>query len=190
MALALHGSQNENLQKPGRLGMNDRMRKVFFALWPDENLRSQLAKLQEPIQQGRKVSPESLHLTLHFVGQVESVDCLLDQAEKIRFLPGSIKLEDYGVFEKARVLWAGPVQWSKEIVKLSAACRDAAKICGYPAHTERFRPHVTLARKVPQLPELPAIKPVQWDFQTFSLVESNSTDHGVHYRVLRTFMQS
>ena len=187
MALSLHGSQYENLQKPDRLGMNNRMRKVFFALWPEGDLRSQLAKLQEPIQQGRKVPKESLHLTLHFVGQVESVDCLLEQAEKICFSPGSIDLEGYGVFEKAKVLWAGPIQWPKEIVQLSAACREAAKICGYPAHTERFRPHVTLARKVAELPELPAYKPVQWDFQTFSLVESNSTDHGVYYSVLQTF---
>ncbi|HID81346.1 MAG TPA: RNA 2',3'-cyclic phosphodiesterase [Chromatiales bacterium] len=187
MALALHGSQNENLQKQDGLGMNDRMRKVFFALWPEEDLRSQLVKLQEPIQKGRKVPVESLHLTLHFVGQVESIDCLLEEAEKIHFLPGSIKLEDYGVFEKARVLWAGPIQWSKEIVELSSACRETAKTCGYPAHTERFRPHVTLARKVSRLPELPAFKPVQWEFHTFSLVESNSTDHGVSYRVLRTF---
>ena len=187
MALSLHGSQYEDLQKQECLGMNDCMRKVFFALWPEGDLRSRLEKLQEPIKKGRKVPEDSLHLTLHFVGQVESIDCLLEQAEKIRFSPGSIDLEGYGVFKKARVLWAGPVQWSKEIVTLSTACREAAKTCGYPAHTERFRPHVTLARKVPQLPELPTYKPVQWDFQTFSLVESNSTDHGVHYRVLQTF---
>jgi len=167
--------------------MNDCMRKVFFALWPDGDLRSQLAKLLEPIQQGRKVPEESLHITLHFVGQVESVDCLLEQAEQICFSPGSIKLEGYGVFKKARVLWAGPIQWSKEIVELSAACREAATVCGYTPHTERFRPHITLARKMAQLPELPAFKPVSWDFQTFSLVESNSTDHGVRYRVLQTF---
>lgn len=187
MALFLRGSHYEHLQKIRRLGMNDLMRKVFFALWPEGGLRSQLTKLQEPIQQGRKVPEESLHLTLHFVGQVESVDCLLEQAEKISFSPGLIHLEGYGVFGKAKVLWAGPIQWSKEIVRLSAACRDAAKVCGYPAHTERFRPHVTLARKVPQLPELPVFKPVLWEFQTFSLVESNSTEQGVSYRVLQTF---
>lgn len=170
--------------------MNGRMKKVFFALWPDIDLRSQLSKLQKPIQQGRKVPEENLHITLHFVGQVESIDCLLEQAEKICFSPGSITLEGYGVFKKARVLWVGPIQWSQEIVELSAACREAATVCDYPSRIERFRPHITLARKVARLPKLPAFKPISWSFQTFSLVESNSIDHGVRYSVLKTFRNS
>ena len=167
--------------------MSDFMHKVFFALWPDQDLREQLASLQQPVRQGRLVPVENLHLTLHYVGLVDALGCLLEEAGKIRFSPGSFRLERYGVFRKARVLWVGPAQWPEELSELASACRDAAGTCGYAANSERFQPHVTLARKVSRLPDLPAFEPVEWTFRSFSLVESVSTDRGVRYKVLRTF---
>ncbi|BAN69346.1 2'-5' RNA ligase family protein [endosymbiont of unidentified scaly snail isolate Monju] len=48
-------------------------RRLFFALWPDEALRRRLADWQQThLPPGvQPTHPADLHLTLHFLGQVE-----------------------------------------------------------------------------------------------------------------------
>ena len=58
-------------------GSTGRTVRVFFAIWPDNAAQKQLAALAKQLQAeslcgGRKIKPENIHLTLVFVGEVDS----------------------------------------------------------------------------------------------------------------------
>ena len=63
--------------------------RIFFALTPDQETRKQLVSTQTACQNKLKLSypikAENLHLTLHYVGNVESTDCLIKKAKAIHF---------------------------------------------------------------------------------------------------------
>jgi len=161
--------------------------RVFFALWPDGATRKGLEKIQQPIRNGRKLVAANLHLTLHYIGEVKDVKCLLDKAARISFQSMAFSLDQYGIFRRARVLWAGPEFWPEELTALAAECRHVAAECGHPPKGERFHPHVTLARKIKTLPELPDFDRLSWRYSSFCLVESVSTPNGVVYKKLGVF---
>ena len=161
--------------------------RVFFALWPDGATRKGLVALQRPLRNGRKLVAENLHLTLHYIGEVEDVDCLIEKARQVNFGSVAFSVSRYGIIPKARVLWVGPDHWPDELTARAADCRQVAAECGYQPKGERFRPHVTLARKIKKQPVLPDFNFLTWSYSRFCLVESISTPTGVIYKKLGIF---
>ncbi|GAB0118279.1 RNA 2',3'-cyclic phosphodiesterase [Acidisoma sp. 7E03] len=124
--------------------------RLFVALdlpWP---LRARLSQLATGIQGCRWLSPENLHLTLRFIGEVphwraEEIDLAL-QAIRARSFP--LTVSGVGLFEKAgRVtsLWAG-IERSPQLDHLQAKVETALQRAGLEPERRRFTPHVTLAR--------------------------------------------
>jgi len=58
---------------------------------------------------------------------------------------------------------------------------------GFAPDLKPFRPHITLARKVPHPPGATAIEPVTWTFTDFVLVDSKTLPEGPVYTVLHRF---
>ncbi|MCC3263233.1 hypothetical protein LLE87_34235, partial [Paenibacillus polymyxa] len=58
---------------------------------------------------GRAMRTETLHLTLAFLGPVDSAlaDELAAATPERGLAPGDVPLERYGVFSRQRILWAG-----------------------------------------------------------------------------------
>ncbi|MFA6163784.1 MAG: RNA 2',3'-cyclic phosphodiesterase [Methylobacter sp.] len=59
------------------------MSRLFFALWPDDNIRQELGRLSQAIQAAglKSVNPQNLHVTLVFIGNVDSaVESLIKQS--------------------------------------------------------------------------------------------------------------
>jgi len=133
----------------------------FLAVELPEPARNGLAGLRarlEPACPGwRWVRPESIHLTLRFLGEVAE-----EKDREIRELwqraaetigPLSFRLEEVGCFPQGRsprVLWVGVHETSRGS-RLTALAREmelAAREAGFPAERRPFRPHLTLARAV------------------------------------------
>jgi 2'-5' RNA ligase len=131
----------------------------FLAVELPEPARNGLAGLRtrlEPACPGwRWVRPESIHLTLRFLGEVAE-----ERDRGIRELwrravetigPLSFRLEGVGCFPQGRsprVLWVG-VHETGRGGRLTALAREvelAAREAGFPAEQRPFRPHLTLAR--------------------------------------------
>jgi 2'-5' RNA ligase len=163
------------------------MSRLFFALWPDRTLQQQLAGLQLPLPSGRKVVASNLHLTLHYIGETTALDCLHSAAQKVVLPAFNFSIEIYGCFPRAGVIWTGPREWPETLDKLAAACRNLAADCDCVLKDERFRPHVTLARKVNCLPPLPDLARLLWPVHDFCLVESVSNNNCVEYRTLQRY---
>ena len=86
--------------------------RIFFALWPDEELRKQLqqaAELMTVTRPGRRVPMYNLHLTLHFIGNVsfDEMACLQRQARQLRADGFEFMIDCHGYFKKPRVAWLG-----------------------------------------------------------------------------------
>jgi len=59
------------------------MSRLFFALWPDDETRQELERLSQAIQAAglKPVNPQNLHVTLVFIGNVDSaVESLIKQS--------------------------------------------------------------------------------------------------------------
>lgn len=170
-------------------------RRLFFALWPDPELRSALVERGDALGDrlgptaARRVPASNLHLTLLFLGdvpvdQVRSVEDVGDSvADDGRHRSFTLELDRYGVFDRARVAW-----WGGPAVKAGARLVDdlaaGAAARGLPVDRREWRPHVTLFRRVdgrtgrpdsraddPGDPT-PSAASIDWHVGGFVLVES------------------
>lgn len=163
------------------------MPRLFFALYPDDDVRNRFIDLIQQTPDTHCVSAQNLHLTLHFIGQTDAEDCLIEQVENIRCKPFSMMIDQYGYFNRAKVLWVGPKQYPDELTELARNCAISSAKCGYRNQEKIFTPHVSLIRKINDKPELQHLEPFQWTVHSFCLMVSESDQAGVHYRVVREF---
>lgn len=125
------------------------MIRAFLGLALPAQIRGALQLQQFLLPLPRKVEPESLHLTLVFLG--ECPEPALEAAHE-GFLalrePGfSLVLEGFGLFGKGKphCAWAG-VQPSPALSHLQAKVETIARRAGCPVDARKFTPHVTLGR--------------------------------------------
>jgi 2'-5' RNA ligase len=96
-------------------------------------------------------------------------------------------IDHYGYFNRAKVFWAGPKQYPVDLTQLAHNCANSSVACGCSDHNGSFTPHVSLLRKVSGKPELQNFEPFEWTVHSFCLMESESNQAGVQYRVIREF---
>ncbi len=163
--------------------------RVFFALWPDEGLRRQLARLVEQVILacgGRGVAPEKLHLTLVFLGDVER-----ERLEPLRALAASVRgsrfdlsLDRLGYWRHALIAWAGTSVVPEALAGLVAALEERLSAAGYAFDRRPYVPHVTLARKARCQGSLTLKEPIFWRADAFVLVRSLQGNRRTDYEVI------
>ena len=165
--------------------------RLFFALWPDEGVRTTLDQSAGKLlgKRVKRVVASNLHITLAFAGSVSGTvrSCLETAAGVINVPCFELCINRVEHWQKPRILWAGPTHIPVELWSLAGALRQALEDCGLEAGTRPYQPHVTLARKVSKLPEGAGFPPFHWSISHFSLVESVTDPAGVRYRVLRSW---
>ncbi|SMF78154.1 2'-5' RNA ligase [Tistlia consotensis] len=132
--------------------------RLFIALSLPEEVRERLSLLAHGLPSARWVAPESLHLTLRFIGEVDGPQArdLDDMLSTIDLPEFELTLRGLGTFDEGRrlrSLWAG-VEANEPLQRLQAKIESAAQRAGLPAERRKFKPHVTLARFKDNPPEL------------------------------------
>jgi 2'-5' RNA ligase len=102
--------------------------------------------------------PESLHVTLKFVGEVGAarVEALSRAAGAAaeEFARFELSVEEAGTFPPrgaARVLWLGVKDPSGRLARLQRRLEEECEAAGFPREPRAFKPHLTLARlRTPQ----------------------------------------
>ncbi len=129
--------------------------RVFIGLDIDDAIRARLEQFLDGVRgfapEARWVLPESMHVTLKFVGERPS-----DAVEDIKQALGTIRagaieiaFRGYGFFPTAkapRVFWIG-ISAGPELAALAKSVDEATAGLGVPREEHAFSPHLTLARR-------------------------------------------
>jgi RNA 2',3'-cyclic 3'-phosphodiesterase len=129
--------------------------RVFVALDIPEDVRCALGVLIDRLSAlgrgARWARPESLHVTLKFIGEVsdEKVGTIRDALGRIPpMAPVEMRFRGTGFFpspRRPRVFWAR-IEAGPELAVLAAAVEAALEPLGIPGEQRDFKPHLTLAR--------------------------------------------
>lgn len=165
------------------------MQRLFFALWPSDALRAQMAAVAAPIVargEGRAIPPQNLHITLAFLGGVasEKVAAVMAAAADIESPPLRLSIERVEVWRGAGILCMTPAT-APELTELVDRLRIKLLARQLEPDQQEFRPHVTLARDWRERHVDGSIGPFEWRAEDFVLVESAATPEGSAYRILR-----
>jgi len=134
--------------------------RLFVALNVPKRERTRVyraaAALREANLPIRWIDPDSYHLTLKFLGEVQTkrITAIEDIVEKVaqRTVPFDVSLGGFGAFptiRKPRVVWLGIVA-SAELRCLKQDLEWGLADAGFEAETRAFHPHVTLGRADPK----------------------------------------
>lgn len=133
------------------------MIRLFVGLDLPEALRGRCALLSGGVPGARWISPENLHLTLRFIGEVDhaladDIAAALDAIDAPAF---DLTLSGFGHFERGRELGAvyAAVLPNPALCHLQAKIESALVRVGLPPEGRKFTPHVSLARLRDTAPE-------------------------------------
>jgi 2'-5' RNA ligase len=171
------------------------MIRLFAALALPPEIVGGLVRRQSGVENARWRSPESLHITLRFFGEVrQDVARDLDaELATIDVPPFEIVLEGAGSFGDGRdihAIWAG-VEESPMLRRLADACETAARRAGLKPEKRNYKPHVTLAYLKQADPAEVAgwiqghnlLKSPPIEVDRFGLYSSTLGGEGAHYRL-------
>ena len=130
----------------------------FIAIELPDDLRKKIGELEAKLTSRnqnyvRWVKPESIHLTLNFLGDVQAekvpeiVKAMEVAAEGIP--PFVLRVQDTGVFpnvRRARVAWVGLSGDVDKLVRLQKNLEIILEPLGFTPEGRDFTPHLTLAR--------------------------------------------
>ncbi len=179
--------------------MNDRQktRRLFFALWPDKQVRQSIVDIFSPFNQqinGRVIQSQNLHVTLHFVGQVTepAKECMHAAAQSVNAEAFQLDLDCFGHFAKAKIFWMGTQSPPEQLTQLHKKLGVAIEDCGFNRDLRPFSPHLTLMRKC-RKPDIDKADLAQlefsipWRVEEFVMVESITYKEGVSYQVIEKY---
>lgn len=125
----------------------------------------------------KPVPMENFHITLSFLGQVEShkMEFLEQQLNQIKHKLFQLEATEMGCFIKAQVLYLA-VTKPPLLEQLAEKCGQLNKALGLPQHHNKYRPHITLFRKHKGATPLMLQPPkLELKFNQFHLYESVSS---------------
>lgn len=166
------------------------MSRLFYALWPNNEVRAQLAALREPVVSdyaGRPTRADTLHMTMLFMGDRPELDVptLLDCGDRIRAAAFTLDVNGRCHFPNAKVAWLGCTDPPDALNDLWTALRKEVDPM-FPDYPHRdYQPHIAVARECLHFPSPRPIPTVQWQVEDFVLIDSRLTPGGPVYRVLR-----
>jgi 2'-5' RNA ligase len=128
--------------------------RIFVGIDLDQEIRTKIARFLEGVREFapdvRWVRPESLHITLKFIGEQkpEQVTAITERLQLVDGKRTEIRFAKYGFFPTAkapRVFWIG-IEAGPELVELASAIDSALMPVSIPREERPFSPHLTLAR--------------------------------------------
>jgi RNA 2',3'-cyclic 3'-phosphodiesterase len=169
--------------------LNARTLKLFLALWPGDVPRRELGRWAAALHKictGRRTRTENLHITLAFLGQIETdrLDAVVDAARSVRPCQVTLRMDQPGYWKHNNIAWLGASLVPPELDTMVGELRAALKNSAIPFDPKPFVPHVTMVRNArPPKEEWPTLLPVDWPVSGFALISSERDESGPYYRM-------
>lgn len=174
------------------------MHRLFVALRPPAFIRDLLIDSMDENPDLRWQNDDQLHLTLRFIGEIETplANDLADALGRIRFDRFRLRISGAGRFEQhlSGALWAG-VEPRDEVAALASKVERICQQVGLAPERRAFHPHITLARWKGRrgreiqgfLEREQGLSSGMFDVDEFILFESRLSRHGAHYEAVANF---
>jgi 2'-5' RNA ligase len=131
--------------------------RTFIAVELPQHVKAALEEVQKELKETgadvRWVRPESIHLTLKFLGEIdeESVVRIRKVMEGVASAhrPFEVEVKGMGCFpnlKQPRVIWVGVLDRQKALASLQEGVEEAVGLLGFEREERPFRPHLTLGR--------------------------------------------
>jgi 2'-5' RNA ligase len=139
--------------------------RLFFALWPDDAARERLRILGAGLAtrcQGRATPPANIHLTVHFLGDVDEarIAALEHAAASVRAPGFDLRLDQEGSATPAA------------LGRLHAELGGELARAGFELEPRAYSPHVTLVRRIARPLPMASIDPIAWPARELALVRT------------------
>src|SRR3981081_560001 len=128
--------------------------RIFIGIDLDPEVRARIERFLEGVEgfapDARWMRPESLHITLKFIGEQppERVEGMTERLRRVESSAFEIRVRGYGFFPTAkapRVFWIG-IDAGPQLAELAESIDIATAELGIPREERPFSPHLTLAR--------------------------------------------
>ncbi len=135
---------------------------------------------------GRRARDDSLHLTLAFVGDVDSVRLpeLLAPPAVLTVARFTLTLERWGCWPRNGIAWVRPSRVPDPLHELAAGMEAWLRDAGFEMEVRPFNPHVTLVRKAQCAPLPDSTPSIEWQVEDFVLVRSRPAPDGSRYETI------
>ncbi|MFW6134444.1 MAG: RNA 2',3'-cyclic phosphodiesterase [Elusimicrobiota bacterium] len=133
--------------------------RLFIAIPISEDIRKGIEDIQDDLKKKLKkgkirwVEPHKIHLTLNFLGNIESEkkDKIIQAMKKSVKEAKQFKIEikNGGVFPSARrprVLWIGCQDTENKVTDIKKKLDKELKVIGYKREKRKYTPHLTVGR--------------------------------------------
>ncbi len=176
------------------------VQRLFIALTPPEAVRVAVGALATPLAGVNWARPDQAHVTLRFLGEIESerIEGISTRLAAIGVEPFILPIEGLGVFPPEappRVIWVGVGKGHPRLYQLRQRLDDSLLAGGVDLDVRTFHPHITVARCAGA--SLPAVKrwlrdregfaAAPFRVDAFDLYSSRLTPAGSEYTLLRRF---
>lgn len=163
--------------------------RVFFALWPEPSVRQALQAVQRDCLAhvgGRGMRPDTLHLTLVFIGDIgpERLPDLLAAAGQVRAPACEIEFDRLACWRHNRIAHLACSQAPAALQFLVEALESAVAGQGINFDHRPYHPHITLIRQADCQKTNPASPVIHWRARDFVLLRSALGPEGASYQQL------
>lgn len=162
--------------------------RLFFALWPGEETRRALWQVSGKLHQvwnGRRMKPDTLHMTLVFLGDtpIEKLGALRNIAARMDIRKFSLTLDHAACWRHNKVGFLSPDESPPALLQLVHGLEDKLEEAGIMFDERPYKPHVTLLRNTRCTTQV-AFQPIPWNIEEFVLVSSTPRETGPAYQLI------
>jgi RNA 2',3'-cyclic 3'-phosphodiesterase len=187
------------MSDPGEVSQAPARSRVFFALWPEADVRAKMHRETRRLHRqlgGKPTHPDTLHLTLVFIGEVEDgrLKDLAEAAAAVKCTGFTMAFDRLDCWRHNRIAHVGIAQPPRGLFDLVRQLSSRLNAISIPFDVRPYKPHVTLLRKADctrlsypdhgNLNENPALEPICWSARDFVLVKASLRPEGARYEQL------
>ncbi len=133
-------------------------KRLFICIELPEFVKEAMGGLEGRLKGFRWTRSENLHLTLKFIGEVDTplADDISEALSAIRVEPFILALKEIGCFpgqRKPRIVWVGAGAGHPRLFQLQGKIENILTALGIEPEKRAYSPHITIARCAESSPE-------------------------------------